>query len=87
MEIVLPRLAKVITLWEFLLMKVEKGTPVKPQVDDVYHEFEALSKQVQKVCKSFLKPQDESAVENNANNTLKVRTSLLYNYLPLPTTF
>ncbi len=56
MEIVLPRLAKVITVYEFLLMKVEKGRPLKPHVQDVYAEFESLHKQVQLMCEDYLQP-------------------------------
>ena len=37
MEIVLPRLAKVITLWEFLLMKAEEGNPSTVQVNTPAH--------------------------------------------------
>ncbi|XP_033734733.1 uncharacterized protein LOC117323557 [Pecten maximus] len=71
MEVVLPRLAQVITLWEFLLMKVEKGKPSLPHVDDIYHEFEALSKQVQKFCKMYLKPLANT--ENNLSNVKKLK--------------
>ncbi|XP_060066043.1 uncharacterized protein LOC132546347 [Ylistrum balloti] len=71
MEVVLPRLAQVITLWEFLLMKVEKGKPSLPHVDDIYHEFEALSKQVQKFCKTYLKPLANP--ENNVSNVKKLK--------------
>lgn len=66
MEVVLPRLAKVITLWEFLLMKVEKGRPLRPRVDNMYREFEALHKQVQKLCQTYLsplKPEDKNNEE------------------------
>ena len=64
MEIVLPRLAKVITLWEYLLMKVERGsnitgkadTPKKSYIPELYQEFETLHKQVEKVCQQNLKP-------------------------------
>ncbi|XP_045187149.2 uncharacterized protein LOC123545005 [Mercenaria mercenaria] len=54
MEIVLPRLAKVITLWEFLLMKVEKGNPAWPHADDIYKEYEKLHEHVKKLCKAYL---------------------------------
>ena len=56
MEVVLPRLARVITLWEFLMMKVEKGRPPKPNVQDVYSEFEELHKHVKKMCQEQLQP-------------------------------
>ncbi|KAI1895014.1 hypothetical protein AGOR_G00101910 [Albula goreensis] len=50
MEMVLPRLAKVMTLWEFLLMKVDKGQLSRPQFADVYREFEQLHAQVKKMA-------------------------------------
>ncbi|KAJ8377537.1 hypothetical protein AAFF_G00256330 [Aldrovandia affinis] len=50
MEVVLPRLARVMTLWEFLLMKVDKGRPSRPQFSDVYREFEQLHTQVKKMA-------------------------------------
>ncbi|KAK3608566.1 hypothetical protein CHS0354_042551 [Potamilus streckersoni] len=55
-EELLPRLAKVITLWEFLLMKVEKGKPCKPHMEDIIQEFDSLHKQIQKMCREYLKP-------------------------------
>ena len=46
MEVVLPRLARVITLWEFLLMKVEKEDQPQPPVDDMLKEYATLHKKV-----------------------------------------
>ncbi|XP_041070348.1 uncharacterized protein znf839 isoform X1 [Carcharodon carcharias] len=54
MELALPRLTKVITLWEFLLMKVEKGRPARPEFPDVYKEFEMLHKHVKKMADEHL---------------------------------
>ncbi|XP_029114053.1 zinc finger protein 839 isoform X2 [Scleropages formosus] len=51
-EMVLPRLAKVMTVWEFLLMKVDKGCSSTPQFSDVYQEFEQLHSQVKKMAQS-----------------------------------
>ncbi|XP_050405594.1 uncharacterized protein LOC126821251 [Patella vulgata] len=70
MEIVLPRLANVITLWEFLMMKVEKGGKALPKVDDIVHEFETLQKQVAKTCQECLMPLNESkdVTESQAHN-------------------
>ncbi|XP_062863852.1 zinc finger protein 839 [Trichomycterus rosablanca] len=50
MEIVLPRLAKVMTVWEFVLMKVENGLSSKQQFPSIYHEFEQLHSQVKKMA-------------------------------------
>ena len=56
MEVVLPQLARVITVWEFLLMKVERGRPLRPHVADVLNEYESLHKKVQNMCQQYLKP-------------------------------
>ena len=74
MEVVLPRLAKVITVWEFLLMKVERGRPLKPHVQDVYREFDSLHKQVQKMCQDYLQPvaDPDSLQHTNTNNIMQV---------------
>ncbi|KAK6478807.1 zinc finger protein 839-like isoform X1 [Huso huso] len=50
MELALPRLARVMTVWEFLLMKVEKGRPSRPHFADVYREFEQLHSQVKNMA-------------------------------------
>ena len=68
MEIVLPRLAKVITLWEFLLMKVEKGRPPKLHLADMYREFEALHKQVKKMCDIQMKLVDRDGAQTETAN-------------------
>ncbi|XP_035607800.1 uncharacterized protein LOC118368123 isoform X2 [Oncorhynchus keta] len=54
METVLPRLAKVMTVWEFLLMKVEKERQPKTQFSDVYREFEKLHSQVKKMAQDYI---------------------------------
>ncbi len=46
MEVVLPRLSQAITTFEFLLMRVERGRPLRPHIQDVLAEFEKLQKQV-----------------------------------------
>ncbi|XP_043930471.1 zinc finger protein 839 [Protopterus annectens] len=49
MELALPRLTQFITVYEFLLMKVEKGCPSRPYFPDVYREFEELHAMVKKM--------------------------------------
>lgn len=56
MEVVLPRLAKVITMWEFMLMKIESSNSAQPRVDQIYKEFHALHKHVKRVCQDYLYP-------------------------------
>ncbi|KAH3847926.1 uncharacterized protein LOC127873747 [Dreissena polymorpha] len=64
MEIVLPRLAKVITLWEFLLMKVERGGPAPGAcVDDIYREYEGLHTHVRRMCQQYLEHVGPSVAE------------------------
>lgn len=66
-DIVLPRIAKVFTLWDFLLLKVQKGVPRRPHADDIYKEFKTLAKEVKEVCSTFMQPATEKST-----NTLKV---------------
>ncbi|NXX40355.1 ZN839 protein, partial [Tricholaema leucomelas] len=54
MELALPRLTKLVTVYEFLLMKVEKGYPSKAYFPDVYREFEDLHNMVKKMALDHL---------------------------------
>ncbi|KAM4898136.1 zinc finger protein 839 [Sylvia borin] len=58
MELALPRLTKLITVYEFLLMKVEKGYPAKAYFPDVYREFEDLHNMVKKMAYDHLSNSD-----------------------------
>ncbi|XP_069063409.1 zinc finger protein 839 isoform X2 [Pleurodeles waltl] len=49
-ELALPLLAKLVTVYQFLIMKVEKGHPAKPFFPDVYREFEKLHEAVQNMA-------------------------------------
>lgn len=55
MELALPLLAKLVTVYEFLIMKVEKGHPAKPFFPDVYREFEKLHEMVQNMAQDHFK--------------------------------
>lgn len=68
MEIVLPRLAKVMTVWEFLLMKVENSFSSKQQFPSVYHEFEQLHSQVKKMADEHFSIAPASRPAVNINN-------------------
>ncbi|XP_026864656.2 uncharacterized protein znf839 [Electrophorus electricus] len=72
-EIVLPRLAKVMTVWEFVLMKVEKGHPSKQQFPSVYREFEQLYSQVKKMAQEHfsIAPASRTAIEVNNMEAFK----------------
>ncbi|NXF97057.1 ZN839 protein, partial [Eubucco bourcierii] len=58
MELALPRLTKLVTVYEFLLMKVEKGYPSKAYFPDVYREFEDLHNMVKKMALDHLSNSD-----------------------------
>ncbi|KAM9014112.1 zinc finger protein 839 isoform 2-T2 [Ara ararauna] len=58
MELALPRLTKVVTVFEFLLMKVEKGYPGKAYFPVVYKEFEDLHNMVKKMAYRHLSNSD-----------------------------
>ncbi|NXH19215.1 ZN839 protein, partial [Bucco capensis] len=58
MELALPRLTKFVTVYEFLLMKVEKGYPAKAYFPDVYREFEDLHNMVKKMAYDHLSSSD-----------------------------
>lgn len=70
--LVLPRIAKVFTLWDFLLLKVQKGVPRRPHADDIYKEFQTLAKEVKEVCSTFMQPATEKST-----NTLKIEDEKL----------
>ncbi|XP_062037114.1 zinc finger protein 839 isoform X2 [Lepus europaeus] len=70
-ELALPQLARAVTPYEFLLMKVEKGRLAKPFFPAVYKEFEELHKMVKKLCQDYLSgsspgPQEPLEVNNDA---------------------
>ncbi|XP_045679463.1 zinc finger protein 839 isoform X2 [Phyllostomus hastatus] len=54
-ELALPQLAQVVTVYEFLLMKVGKDRPAKPLFPAVYKEFEELHRMVKKMCQDYLR--------------------------------
>ncbi|KAL4238926.1 hypothetical protein ACF0H5_003633 [Mactra antiquata] len=83
MEIVLPRLAKVITLWEFLLMKVEKGDPAWPHADDIYREYIELHQHVKKLCQEYLEFVSEPDNCQNVESLLQVEDTTIADALGL----
>ncbi|GFR67900.1 zinc finger protein 839-like [Elysia marginata] len=74
MEVVLPRLVTSISLWEFLMMKSEKGG-ARPQVDVMYHEFELLSKHVRQACASYLQPLSQQELEDDSLQCKMIKVS------------
>lgn len=78
MDIVLPRLAKVATLWEFLMMKVESSDTNKPNIQSVYQEFESLTEKVKELFKTCLKFTDNKS-EDIGNCELKLKVRILLN--------
>ncbi|XP_038607848.1 zinc finger protein 839 [Tachyglossus aculeatus] len=83
MELALPRLTKLITVYEFLLMKVERHHSAKPFFADVYKEFEELHKMIKKMCQdhfsnsitSFQKPLE--IINNEVAESLGITEELL----------
>ncbi|XP_030641734.1 zinc finger protein 839 [Chanos chanos] len=70
-EVALPRLAKAMTLWEFVLMKVEKQHSSKPQFPDVYREFEQLHSQVKKMAQEHFTGAAQPALQVHDMEVLK----------------
>ncbi|XP_063145079.1 zinc finger protein 839 [Candoia aspera] len=55
MELVVPRLTTLVTVFEFLLMKAKKKCQAKAFFPDVYREFEELHSMVKKMCQDYFK--------------------------------
>ncbi|XP_077907056.1 zinc finger protein 839 isoform X8 [Ictidomys tridecemlineatus] len=75
-ELALPQLAQVVTMYEFLLMKVEKGHLAKPFFPAVYKEFEELHNMVKKLCQDYLSGSGPCSQEPLEVNNDKVAESL-----------
>uniref|UniRef100_A0A4W2FZY3 Zinc finger protein 839 n=1 Tax=Bos indicus x Bos taurus TaxID=30522 RepID=A0A4W2FZY3_BOBOX len=75
-ELALPRLAQVVTVYEFLLMKVEKGHLAKPLFPSVYKEFEELHKMVTEMCQDYLRSSGPCSQEPLEVNNSKVAESI-----------
>ncbi|XP_053290083.1 uncharacterized protein LOC128450571 [Pleuronectes platessa] len=54
MDIVLPRLTKVLSLWELLLAKVERGGPARTRFPDIYREYESLQVHVKQAAQDYI---------------------------------
>lgn len=55
MEVALPHIARVFSLWEFLVTKVEKNKMTRVFFADVYKEYECLHKYVSKLAEKYNK--------------------------------
>ena len=69
-ELVLPQLAQVVTLYELLLVKVEKSPRAKPFFPAVYKEFEELYDMMKRMCQDYLSsagayPQEPLEISND----------------------
>ena len=67
MEVVLPRLAKFVTLWEFMLMKIETCSGTHPRVDHIYREYLALHRHVKQACHEGVQYKQDTGQENGLN--------------------
>nr|XP_057946577.1 uncharacterized protein LOC131140313 isoform X1 [Doryrhamphus excisus] len=54
MDIVLPRLTKVLSVWEMLLAKVERAGPPRSHFPDIYKEFESLQTHVRQAAQDYI---------------------------------
>ncbi|XP_046503688.1 zinc finger protein 839 isoform X2 [Equus quagga] len=75
-ELALPHLAQVVTVYEFLLMKVETGHLAKPFFPAVYKEFEELHRMVKKMCQDYLRSSSPCSQESLEIKNDKVAESL-----------
>uniref|UniRef100_A0A2K5E9Q6 Zinc finger protein 839 n=1 Tax=Aotus nancymaae TaxID=37293 RepID=A0A2K5E9Q6_AOTNA len=75
-ELALPRMAQVVTVYEFLLMKVEKNHLAKPFFPAVYKEFEELHQMVKQMCEDYLSSSGLCSQETLEINDDKVAESL-----------
>ncbi|XP_037550730.1 uncharacterized protein znf839 [Nematolebias whitei] len=53
-DVVLPRLTKVLSLWELLLAKVDCKSPTCASFPDIYREFESLQAQVRQAAQEYI---------------------------------
>ncbi|XP_006815630.2 uncharacterized protein LOC102805193 [Saccoglossus kowalevskii] len=90
LELVLPRLSKVVTVWEFLLMKVEKGRPCRAYFPDVYKELGKIRKQVQRMAVECLEKAEqpepvENSSENEVDENMVIEDEVIANLLGIET--
>ncbi|XP_029340829.1 zinc finger protein 839 isoform X2 [Mus caroli] len=86
-ELVLPQLAQVVTLYELLLVKVEKSPRAKPFFPAVYKEFEELYGMMKRMCQDYLSsagayPQEPLEISNDEATVKKPRTVALPTDVP-----
>ncbi|XP_028620381.1 zinc finger protein 839 [Grammomys surdaster] len=75
-ELVLPQLAQAVTLYELLLVKVEKSPRAKPPFPAVYKEFEELYDVVKRMCQDYLSSAGACSQEPLEINNDEVARSL-----------
>ncbi|XP_029396447.1 zinc finger protein 839 isoform X3 [Mus pahari] len=86
-ELVLPQLAQVVTLYELLLVKAEKSPRAKPFFPAVYKEFEELHDLMKRMCQDYLSsagayPQEPLEISNHEATVKKPRTVALPTDVP-----
>lgn len=74
--LVLPQLAQAVTLYELLLVKVEKSPRAKPFFPAVYKEFEQLYDVVKRMCQDYLSSSGACSQEPLEINNHEVARSL-----------
>ncbi|XP_070576672.1 uncharacterized protein [Ptychodera flava] len=93
LELVLPKMSKLVTVWEFLLMKVERGRPSRPHFPDVYKELGKVLTEVRKMADECLeaavKPEEEDSEnsDDKSEQTIDIQNEAIAHVLGIPTGF
>ncbi|XP_029825532.3 uncharacterized protein LOC8023191 [Ixodes scapularis] len=82
MEVVLPRVTEMVSLWEFLLSKCEKGDPPQLQVPDMLIQMEELLREMRALGQESLKAVESSDV---GGTLVKIEDEAVAQALGLPT--
>ncbi|XP_070383811.1 uncharacterized protein [Dermacentor albipictus] len=70
MEVVLPRLADSVSLWEFLLTKCEKGDPPQLQIPEMLIQLEEVLREMRALSQESLVPVEPGEEAAHAGNQL-----------------
>ncbi|CAN7993229.1 unnamed protein product [Ixodes pacificus] len=82
MEVVLPRVTEMVSLWEFLLSKCEKGDPPQLQVPDMLIQMEELLREMRALGQESLRAVESSDV---GGTLVKIEDEAVAQALGLPT--
>lgn len=77
MEVTLPHLARVFSLWEYLVMKVEKNKVSRVYFADVYKEYESLHKYVSRLAEQYFETVNQKKSDEEQQEQEKMDTGEL----------